>query len=119
VARISRFSEERERPTGSVSKPEQKEETLSEVRGCNRPMPDYFLTEHFAAKLGLSREELADFEAKRVIRRVVKNERMYYSSRDFYRLRAVLHLVHDKGLSVEEARFRVDGAARPIAVGDR
>lgn len=38
-------------------------------------MPDYFLAEHFAAKLGLSQEELAKFEAKGVIRRAVKNER--------------------------------------------
>jgi DNA-binding transcriptional MerR regulator len=79
-------------------------------------MPDYFLAEHFAAKLGLTQEELADFEAKRVIRRVVKNERTYYSSRDFYRLKAVFHLVQDKGLSLEEARSRVDGAARLVAV---
>jgi DNA-binding transcriptional MerR regulator len=75
-------------------------------------MPDYFLAAHFAAKLGLRQEELADFEAKRVIRRVVKNERAYYSSRDLYRLKAVLHLVQDKGLSLENARSRVDGAAR-------
>jgi len=79
-------------------------------------MPDYFLAEHFAAKLGLSQEELADFEAKGVIRRVVKNERAYYSLRDFYRLRAVLHLVQGKGLSLEKARSRVDGAAGLVAV---
>jgi len=78
-------------------------------------MPDYFLAEHFAAKLGLSQEELADFEAKRVIRRVVKNERAYYSSRDFYRLRAILHLVQAKGFSLEMAQSRVDGAARLVA----
>jgi DNA-binding transcriptional MerR regulator len=79
-------------------------------------MPDYFLAGHFAAKLGLSQEELADFEVKGVIRRVVKNERAYYSSRDFYRLKAVLHLVHGKGLSLEKARSQVDGAARLVAV---
>ena len=79
-------------------------------------MPDYFLAEHFAAKLGLTQEELADFEAKAVIRRVVKSKRTYYSSRDFYRLKAVLHLVHDKGLSLEMARCRVDGEPQ-LAVG--
>jgi len=79
-------------------------------------MPDYFLAEHFAAKLGLSQEELADFEARGVIRRVVKKERTYYSSRDFYRLKAVLHLVQGQGLSLEKARSRVDGAARLVAV---
>ena len=79
-------------------------------------MPDYFLAEHFTTKLGLSQEELADFEAKGVIRRVVKNERTYYSSRDLYRLKAVLHLVQGKGLSLEKARSQVDGAARLVAV---
>jgi len=79
-------------------------------------MPDYFLAEHFAAKLGLSQEELADFEAKRVIRRIVKHERTYYSSRDFYRLKAALHLVQGKGFSLEMALSRVDGAARLVAV---
>jgi hypothetical protein len=79
-------------------------------------MPDYFLAEHFACKLGLSQAELAEFEARAVIRRVVKNERTYYSSRDFYRLRAVLHLVQGQGLTLEKARSRVDGAARLVAV---
>jgi len=79
-------------------------------------MSDYFLAEHFAAKLGLSQEELADFEAKRVIRRVMKNERTYYSSRDLYRLKAVLHLMHGEGLSLEKARSYVEGGARLVAV---
>jgi DNA-binding transcriptional MerR regulator len=79
-------------------------------------MPDYFLAEHFAGRVGLSQKELADFEAKGVIRRVVKNERTYFSARDLYRLKAVLHLVHGKGLSLEKARSRVDGAARLVGV---
>jgi DNA-binding transcriptional MerR regulator len=77
-------------------------------------MPDYFLAEHFAAKLGLSQEELADFEAKGVIRRAVKNERTYYSSGDLYRLKAVLHLVQGKGLTLEGARARVEATARSV-----
>jgi DNA-binding transcriptional MerR regulator len=79
-------------------------------------MPDYFLAEHFAGKLGLPQEELAGFEARGVIRRVVKNERTYYSLRDLYRLKAVLHLINGKGLSLEKARSRVDGAARLVGV---
>ena len=70
-------------------------------------MPDYFLAEHLAAKLGLPLEQLADFEAQGVIRRTVKNGRTYYSSQDFYRLKGVLYFVRDKGLSVREARSRV------------
>jgi DNA-binding transcriptional MerR regulator len=78
-------------------------------------MPDYFLAEHFAAKMGVSREDLSSFEAKGVIRVVVKNGRTYYSSRDFYRLKGVLHLMRDKGLTLEGARARVEATARPLS----
>ena len=78
-------------------------------------MPEYFLAEHLAAKIGLSQEELRGFEARGVIRAVVKNGRTYYSSRDFYRLKGVLHFVRDKRLSLEAARVRVEGAARPAS----
>ena len=40
-------------------------------------------------------EELRGLEANGTTRTVVKNERTYYSSRDFYRLRGVLHVVRD------------------------
>jgi len=80
-------------------------------------MPEYFLAEHLAAKMGLSNEGLASFEAKGVIRAVVKNGRTYYSSRDFYRLKGVLHFMRDKGLSLEAARARVEGAARARVEG--
>ena len=78
-------------------------------------MADYFLAEHFAAKLGLSQKELSDFEARGVIRRVAKNARTYYSSQDFYRLKAVLHFIRNKRLSVEAARAWVEGVARPVS----
>ena len=74
-------------------------------------MPEYFLAEQLAAKLGLSPEELRGFEAKGTIRAVVKNERTYYSSRDLYRLRGVLHLLRDKGFNLERAHARVESAA--------
>ena len=56
-------------------------------------------------------EELRGLEANGTTRTVVKNERTYYSSRDFYRLRGVLHLVRDKGFSLERAHARVESAA--------
>lgn len=74
-------------------------------------MADYFLAEHFAAKLGLSQKELSDFEARGMIRRVAKNGRTYYSSQDFYRLKGVLHFIRNKRLSIEAARARVEGVA--------
>jgi len=78
-------------------------------------MPDFFLAEHLAAKLGLSQKELSDFEARGVIRRVAKNGHTYYSSQDFYRLKGVLHFMRNKGLSVEAARAWVEGAARAVS----
>ena len=78
-------------------------------------MPEYFLAEHLAAKAGLSKEGLSSFEAKGVIRAVVKNGRTYYTSRDFYRLKGVLHFMRDKGLSLEAARARVEAAALPVS----
>jgi DNA-binding transcriptional MerR regulator len=73
-------------------------------------MPDYYLSEHLAAKLGLSLEELLRYEAQGVIKRIVRKGRTYYSSQDAYRLRGVLDLMRKKGLDLEEARARV----RPV-----
>jgi DNA-binding transcriptional MerR regulator len=70
-------------------------------------MPDYFLDEHLASKLGLSLEEVARFESRGVIERVSKNGRTYYSSQDFYRLKGVLFFVRHRGLSVGEARAKL------------
>jgi DNA-binding transcriptional MerR regulator len=70
-------------------------------------MPDYFLREHFAAKLGVTEVELAQFEAEGLLRPVIKNGRAYISSRDLYRLKAVLHFMRRDGLSLQEARRRL------------
>ena len=78
-------------------------------------MPEYLLAELLAPKLGLSVEGLRGFEAKGVIRAVARNGRTYYSSRDCYRLKAVLHFMRDKGLSLEAARAKVEAARRPAS----
>jgi DNA-binding transcriptional MerR regulator len=70
-------------------------------------MPDYLLSEHLATQLGLSRDELRSFEEWRVIDGVEKNGAIYYSSRDFYKLKGVLHFTREKGLSLDEAKDRV------------
>ncbi|MFB3815730.1 MAG: MerR family transcriptional regulator [Terriglobales bacterium] len=70
-------------------------------------MPEFLLAELLAAKLDLNPTDLPDFEAQGIIKAVVKNGRTYYSSRDFYRLKGVLHFMRTKGLSVEEAQDRV------------
>ena len=70
-------------------------------------MPDYILEEHLSDKLGLSEKDLLYFESRGVIRGELKNGNTYYSSRDFYRLKGVLHYMRNKGLSLEEAQAQV------------
>jgi DNA-binding transcriptional MerR regulator len=72
-------------------------------------MPEFLLAEQLATKLEVAQAELPGFEAQGVIRPVSKNGRTYYSSRDFYRLKGVLHFMRTNGLSVEEAQDKLAG----------
>lgn len=81
-------------------------------------MPEFLLAEQLAVKLKLVQAELGPFEAQGIIRAVKKNGRTYYSSRDFYRLKGVLHFMRTKGLSMDEAQDEVanwNGLAQPAA----
>ena len=77
-------------------------------------MPDFILAERLAIRLGLEEEDLLEFEKRQVIGRVEKNGFAYYSSRDFYRLKGLLHYMRHKGLSLEEARNQFDSAQRTV-----
>jgi DNA-binding transcriptional MerR regulator len=57
--------------------------------------------------LELAQAELGQFEAQGIIRAVRKNGRTYYSARDFYRLKGVLHFMRTKGLSLDQAQDEV------------
>jgi len=70
-------------------------------------MPEFLLAEQLAEKLDITQAELLDFEAQELIQPVKKNGRTYYSSRDFYRLKGVLHFMRTMGLSLDEAQDRV------------
>ena len=70
-------------------------------------MPEFLLAELLADKLNLQTSELGPFEAQGILKPVSKNGRTYYSSRDFYRLKGVLHFMREKGLSLDEAHDRV------------
>lgn len=70
-------------------------------------MPEFLLAELFASKLELNPSDLPEFEKQGIIRPVQKNGRVYYSSRDFFRLKGVLHFMRTSGLSLEEAQDRV------------
>jgi DNA-binding transcriptional MerR regulator len=77
-------------------------------------MPDFVLADHLAMRLGLKEQDLLEFEKRQVIRRVEKNGYVYYSSRDFYRLKGLLHYMRNKGLSLEEARNQFNSAQRTV-----
>jgi DNA-binding transcriptional MerR regulator len=68
-------------------------------------VPAYYLQ----AQLNISAEEVRFFEEMGVLEPVTKNGRVFYSARDVYRLRAVLHFTRKRGMSLEKARERVDG----------
>ena len=74
----------------------------------------YLPQKYASAKLQLSADELRDFEAKGVIKALVKDGRVFYSSHDLYRLKGILKLVRTAGLSFEDALARID---TPITQG--
>jgi DNA-binding transcriptional MerR regulator len=79
-------------------------------------MPEFLLSELFAAKLEISPNDLPRFEAQGIIRPVSKNGHTYYSSRDFYQLKGILHFMRNEGLSVEDAQERVTHHKWEVAI---
>ena len=71
-------------------------------------MPDYILEDHLIQRLELSPMDLQGFEQRGIIQGVEKNGYVFYSSREFYRLKGVLHYMRSQGLSLDEARAKVD-----------
>ena len=67
----------------------------------------YFPAEHLLDKLRISAQELSDFEQKGIVEGIPKAGRVFYSSRDMYRLRGILFFM-TRGLTLEEAQRRVD-----------
>jgi DNA-binding transcriptional MerR regulator len=74
----------------------------------------YFPAEHLLDKLQISAEELSDFEQKGIVQGIPKVGRVFYSSRDMYRLKGIL-LFMTRGLPLEEAKKRVDHPAVEVA----
>jgi DNA-binding transcriptional MerR regulator len=74
----------------------------------------YFPAEHLLDKLQISAEELNDFEQKGIVKGITKVGRVFYSSRDMYRLKGIL-LFMSRGLPLEEARNRVEHPVEQVA----
>ena len=73
----------------------------------------YFPAEHLVDKLQISAEQLSEFENKGIVHGIAKAGRVFYSSRDLYRLRGILLFIA-RGLSLDEAKTRVDHAADEV-----
>ena len=67
----------------------------------------YFSTEQLLDKLQMSGAQLSEFEQKGIVTGTVKAGRVFYTSRDMYRLRGILVFL-SRGLALEEAVRRVD-----------
>jgi DNA-binding transcriptional MerR regulator len=67
----------------------------------------YFPAEHLLDKLQISAQELSDLEQEGIVKGTVKAGRVFYSSRDLYRLKGIF-LFRSRGLTLEEAQRRVD-----------
>ena len=73
----------------------------------------YFPAEQLLNKLQISDTQLQDFEEKGVVHGISKAGRVFYSSRDMYRLRGIL-LFMARGLPLDEARRRVDRPTQEV-----
>jgi DNA-binding transcriptional MerR regulator len=67
----------------------------------------YFPAEHLLDKLRISDQELSKLEQKGIVKGISRAGRVFYSSRDLYRLKGML-LFMTRGLTLEEAQRRVD-----------
>lgn len=66
----------------------------------------YLCTEHLLNRLAISADQLRDFEEKGIVRGIAKAGRVFYSSRDLYRLKGIL-LLMSRGLALDEAKWHV------------
>ena len=74
----------------------------------------YFATQQLIDKLGISAEKLGEFEQRGIVQGISKAGRIFYSSRDMYRLKGIL-LLMARGLPMDEARRRVDQPTQEVA----
>lgn len=74
----------------------------------------YFPAEHLLDKLQITADELSTFEQKGIVQGIAKAGRVFYSSRDMYRLKGI-RLFMSRGLSLEEAKRSVDQPTEAVA----
>lgn len=77
----------------------------------------YFPAEHLLDKLRISAQELSNFEQDGIVKGITKAGRIFYSSRDLYRLKGITVLMA-RGLTLEEAQRRVDQPVEAISAAE-
>jgi hypothetical protein len=82
-------------------------------KGWYREVLMYFPAEQFIAKLEISPEQLGEFEQRGIVQGIRRAGRVFYSSRDLYRLKGILSFTK-RGMSCEEAADRVDHPVREL-----
>lgn len=82
-------------------------------------MPDYFRADQLAAKLDLSVDVLNEYEELGLIHGLKKGSFVFYTSKDFYKLRGLLHFMRDEGMSLKAARAKLSKAGVLVSASAR
>jgi len=68
----------------------------------------YVSLTNFCKTTGLTEAEVKDYEARGLIRSTTKDANRFYSSREAYRAKGIIHFMRTQGLTAEEAATKVD-----------
>ena len=77
----------------------------------------FVLAEHASRQAGISETELRRLDDTGIVSGVEKNGLVFYSSREIYRLKAILFLARSRDISIDQAarEFNQANADRPVA----
>ena len=65
----------------------------------------------FCERTGLTAAEVNNYEARGVIQSTAKGASRFYSLREVYRMKGILHFIRTEGLNPETAAAKVDKEA--------
>jgi DNA-binding transcriptional MerR regulator len=68
----------------------------------------YVALMNFCERTGLTAAEVNDYETRGVIQSTVKGANRFYSLREVYRMKGILHFIRTEGLNPEEAAAKID-----------
>jgi DNA-binding transcriptional MerR regulator len=65
----------------------------------------------FCERIGLTAAEVNDYETRGIIQSTAKGANRFYSLREVYRMKGILHFIRTEGLSPEAAAAKIDKEA--------